>query len=180
MARPLLFLDVDGVLNPVLPSPDFAAHDILASTVLLSARHGAWLRELADVYDLVWATTWEHEANRHISPRLGLPQLPVVEIAGYLPLPGDPVLRETERYSARKWAPILRHAAGRPFAWTDDMIPRRLVRQTRYRTDRLLLPVNPAHGLPRAHVNRLLATPPTAPRSNGRPPHPPYLTAHQN
>jgi hypothetical protein len=178
MARPLLFLDVDGVLNPVLPSPDFAVHDILTHTVLLSTRHGAWLRELADIYDLVWATTWEHGANLHIAPRLGLPPLPVVEFSGYRPRPGDPPLREEERYSARKWAPILRYAARRPFAWLDDMIPRRLVRRARFRSDRLLLPVNPAHGLPRAHVNRLLAAPPTLSRSTGRP-HAPYLPVHQ-
>jgi hypothetical protein len=28
--------------------------------------------------DLVWATTWEDEANTEIAPRLGLPPLPVV------------------------------------------------------------------------------------------------------
>ena len=176
--RPLLFLDVDGVLNPVLPSPDFTVYDILDATVLLSARHGGWLRELAYTYDLVWATTWEHEANRHIAPRLGLPELPVVEFTGYRPRPGDPRLAEAERYAARKWAPILRYAAGRPFAWTDDVIPRRLVRSSLLRTDRLLLPVNPAHGLPRAYVNRLLAGPPTPSRHTRRS-RPMPVTVHQ-
>ncbi|MCX5214084.1 hypothetical protein OG689_33315 [Kitasatospora sp. NBC_00240] len=36
------------------------------------------------------ATTWEEEANRHISPLLGLPELPVVRFTGYVPQPGEP------------------------------------------------------------------------------------------
>ncbi|MFF3597047.1 HAD domain-containing protein [Kitasatospora indigofera] len=65
MPKPLLFLDVDGVLNPAAPHPDagFEAHALLGYRVLLSARHADWLRELAGGYQLVWATTWEEEAT---------------------------------------------------------------------------------------------------------------------
>ncbi|MFJ3791166.1 HAD domain-containing protein [Kitasatospora sp. NPDC090091] len=162
MPKPLLFLDVDGVLNPVCPDPDgdFDTHTLLGYTVLLSARHGEWLRELAASYELVWATTWEEEANTHIAPAIGLPALPVVRFTGYVPQPGDPRLRLMELFSARKWAPLLRYAGGRPFAWVDDVIPPRLVRGSLFRRDRLLLPIDPGQGLERRHVDRLLARPP--------------------
>ena len=44
--RPLLFLDVDGVLNPVHPRPggDFDAHQLCGFRVLISHQHGQWLR----------------------------------------------------------------------------------------------------------------------------------------
>ncbi|WP_282203719.1 HAD domain-containing protein [Kitasatospora fiedleri] len=72
MGKPLLYLDVDGVLNPVFPSPDddFDAHTLLGYSVLLSPRHGDWLRELADRYELVWATTWENAPTLHLVPDL--------------------------------------------------------------------------------------------------------------
>ncbi|MFG2141550.1 HAD domain-containing protein [Streptomyces sp. NPDC048650] len=173
VTRPLLFLDIDGVLNPVLPTPGFTAHDLLDHTVLLSVDHANWLRELAAVYDLVWATTWEHHANTHIAPLLELPELPVVEFTGYLSRPDDPRFEGPESLLARKWAPILRYAAGRPFAWVDDVMPDSLVRRGRRRPDRLLVPVDPAHGLHRRHVDRLLTTPPRrGPQTD--------LTSHQD
>ncbi|MCX5214083.1 hypothetical protein OG689_33310 [Kitasatospora sp. NBC_00240] len=64
--------------------------------------------------------------------------------------------------SGRKWPPILRYARGRPFARVDDVIPGRLVRRALLRRDRLLLPIDPVHGLERRHVERLLARPPRA------------------
>ncbi|MFF7655542.1 HAD domain-containing protein [Streptomyces sp. NPDC007983] len=170
-ARPLLFLDIDGVLNPVLPTDGFTAYDILDFTVLLSVTHADWLRELSATYELVWATTWEHEANRHIAPLLELPRLPVVEFTGYEPRPDDPKLPVLDLLSGRKWAPILRYAAGRPFAWVDDVMPERLVTRSRLRRDRLLLPVDPAHGLRREHVDRLLRRPPRARRLRRPRPH---------
>ncbi|GGV29339.1 hypothetical protein GCM10010495_52040 [Kitasatospora herbaricolor] len=170
MPKPLLFLDVDGVLNPAAPHPDagFEAHALLGYRVLLSARHADWLRELAGGYQLVWATTWEEEANRHLSPLLGLPELPVVRFTGYVPQPGDPRVPLMQLISGRKWPPILRYARGRPFAWVDDVIPGRLVRRALLRRDRLLLPVDPFHGLERRHVDRLLARPPRAGLLPGR------------
>jgi hypothetical protein len=168
--KPLLFLDVDGVLNPVCPHPDagFDTHTLFGYAVLLSARHGAWLRELADTYELVWATTWEEHANTHVAPALGLDPLPVVRLSGYVPRPGDPRIPLMELFSAQKWAPLLRHAGGRPFAWVDDVIPGRLLRKSLWRRDRLLLRIDPGQGLERWHVDRLLARPPRAHALTGR------------
>ena len=162
--RPLLFLDIDGVLNPVLPTPGFTAHDLLDHTVLLSVHHADWLRELSETYELVWATTWEQHANTHIAPLLELPELPVVAFTGYRNRPDDPQFEGVESLLGRTWAPLLRYADGRPFAWVDDVMPDSLVRSSRRRPDRLLLPVDPARGLRRHHVDRLLSDPPRAPR----------------
>ncbi|WP_236655523.1 HAD domain-containing protein [Streptacidiphilus carbonis] len=148
--KPLLYLDVDGVLNPVCPRPegDFTIYRIQGSTVLISARHGTWLRELAEVYQLVWASTWEAYANLCIAPLLHLPELPFVPVG---------------RRAGGDWLPIVRHAAGRPFAWVDDLIPEAVLRDSRARADRLLLPVDPGQGLRRSHVDRLLREPPIRP-----------------
>ncbi|WP_370221185.1 HAD domain-containing protein [Kitasatospora sp. MAP12-22] len=162
MSKPLLFLDVDGVLNPADPRPaaDFDVHTLCGFRVLLSRRHGEWLRELAEVYELCWATTWEEDANVHIAPVLGLPVLPVVRFAGYRRQPGDPRVRLMELFSGAKWVPLLRYADGRPFAWVDDVMPFRLVRNSLVRRDRLLMAIDGGQGLERHHVERLLAKPP--------------------
>ncbi|MFJ9845767.1 HAD domain-containing protein [Kitasatospora sp. NPDC101155] len=171
MPKPLLFLDVDGVLNPVCPHPEagFDSHTLLGYAVLLAAKHGQWLRELAGSYELVWATTWEEHANTHIAPAIGLDPLPFVRFTGYVPQPGDPRVPLMELFSTRKWAPLLRYAEGRPFAWVDDVIPPRLVRRSLWRRDRLLVPVDPGQGLERRHVDRLLTRPPRgrAPTAGG-------------
>ena len=148
--KPLLYLDVDGVLNPVCPRPegDFTIYRIQGSIVLISARHGAWLRELAEVYQLVWASTWEAYANLCIAPLLQLPELPFVPVG---------------RRPGGDWLPIVRHAAGRPFAWVDDLIPDTVLRDSKARVDRLLLPGDPGQGLRRSHVDRLLREPPIRP-----------------
>ncbi|WP_199839681.1 hypothetical protein [Streptomyces sp. XY431] len=105
-------------------------------------------------------SSWEEHANTHISPAIGLPELPFVRFTGYVPQPGDPRVPLMEMFSARKWAPLLRYAAGRPFAWIDDVIPPRLVRGSLWRRDRVLLPIDPGEGLERRHVDRLLSRPP--------------------
>ena len=59
-------------------------------------------------FELVWATGWEHDANRLIAPILGLPALPVMEF----PRNAD------GRFT--KLPTITRFAAGRPLVWIDD------------------------------------------------------------
>lgn len=179
--KPLLFLDVDGVLNPVRPRAEagFRTHSLLGTRVLLSRAHGRWLRELADVYDLVWATTWEQYANELICPLLGLPALPVVPLTAPEPVAACAMAGGSGRSWSWSggyddadalaedgdWHPILRFADDRPFAWLDDVIPTRLLQSCARREDRLLVPVDPGEGLRRREVDILLRRPPRRPHA---------------
>lgn len=121
--KPLLLIDVDGPLNPWQQSntqlrkgKKYAMHKLEGYQVWLCRRHGAELMKLADLYELVWCTTWEHKANTLIGPRIGLPELPVIEFAKYLPdKPPEPGLHW-------KTEPIIRYTDGRPFVWVDDEV----------------------------------------------------------
>lgn len=144
--KPLLMLDVDGVLNPwqlatpnghtagagftkyLLPADEAEeAAGLATMPVLLSSVHGEMLRALSESFDLVWATTWEDMANRHISPLLGLPtDLPVVH------WPDEDTRRAEWRagHGNRAWKTrflvewLDEHAPGRPWAWVDDEVTR--------------------------------------------------------
>ncbi|RSD13868.1 HAD domain-containing protein [Amycolatopsis eburnea] len=106
--RPLLFLDIDGTLLPFGAAGD--SH-------LDRLDPGMGLRLAALPCALVWATTWEHEANTELAPRLGLPPLPVVR----WPEPSAERERE-DRWFGLHWKtrPLVEWAAGRPFIWVDD------------------------------------------------------------
>jgi hypothetical protein len=74
-ARPLLLLGIDGVLNPFAAQgcpPGYAEHVLFPDEepVPVCAGHGAWLRELARYFTLVWATAWEAEATSASSPHM--------------------------------------------------------------------------------------------------------------
>ncbi|TDC56420.1 hypothetical protein E1281_07485 [Actinomadura sp. KC345] len=154
--RPLLYLDVDGVLNPEAPLAGFTEHTVGRLTIRINPDHGTWLRDLSVHYDLVWATTWEEHANQHIGPLLDLPPLPHVAISNYVAQAGDPRTPLLQLPRMRKWAPILRHAEGRPFAWVDDVIPLTIRRQALpHRRALRLISVRPEDGLTRRHVDML-------------------------
>lgn len=125
--RPLLLVDVDGPLNPWAAKaqrrPDgYQTHRMRPTgwqeherrrplRVWLNPAHGPALRALP--FDLVWCTTWAHEANEWISPHIGLPDLPVIDWPdGAQRARADGTLWKTEH--------AVRYAAGRPFAWVDD------------------------------------------------------------
>ncbi|SFE34292.1 hypothetical protein SAMN05216251_102552 [Actinacidiphila alni] len=84
--RPLLFLDVDGPLIPFGATreehpdgyPTYVPQEASANPLLARVDPALGRKLLALPCDLVWATTWEDEANECIAPLLGLPQLPVV------------------------------------------------------------------------------------------------------
>jgi hypothetical protein len=86
--RPLLFLDVDGPLIPFgLPGRPRAAAtdasgnppDASGNPLLARLDPGIGSRLTALGRQLVWATTWMEEANEVVSPRIGLPRLPLVQ-----------------------------------------------------------------------------------------------------
>lgn len=78
--------------------------------VWLNPSHGGEL--LALPYELVWATGWMGEANTHIGPHIGLPELPYIRWSDLFGEDPDGLHWKTRDVVA--WA------AGRPFVWVDD------------------------------------------------------------
>ena len=170
--KPYLFLDIDGVLNvPVRPyrvhtidvtrdemprSPfvnEFRG-DVITFSLYLPRAYRDWLGELADVYELAWATTWEHLANRYVAPLLGLGELTTVAFSTL------GLHQPTDTIETFKWRCLLATSPERPFVWIDDDADV-LSRQ------HLLEPGAPhvalwaPRGLTRQHVDALLAHAPT-------------------
>ncbi|WP_439794479.1 hypothetical protein [Streptomyces agglomeratus] len=61
--------------------------------VWLNPDHGPALDALP--FDLVWATTWEEEANAYVAPVLGLPELPFIAWSSPRPVPGGGLFWKT-------------------------------------------------------------------------------------
>ncbi|MEU7940127.1 HAD domain-containing protein [Microbispora bryophytorum] len=117
--RPLLFLDVDGPLLPFGEDPQRAAPGASAGSRLARLTSEVGTRLAALPCELVWATTWEEEANAEIAPRIGLPRLPVVS----WPEPTGHHTREDQWFGlCWKTRTLVSWAGGRPFAWVDDEI----------------------------------------------------------
>lgn len=149
--RPVLFVDIDGVLNPYGPQcPEGCTEHRLfpedAEPVRVCPRHGDWLRELARHYDLIWATSWSHRERALLASLLPLPAF-----HGSVELPNGPF------DPARKVPAIARVAGTRPVAWMDDMLTDAAWSWARTRrAPTLLVPIDPACGLTRSHVQALL------------------------
>ena len=104
--RPLLFLDVDGVLalwDPIVEVDRVRPAGQAGVPVLIPTGAAGRLRQLAGRFEMVWATAWGTDAPELLSPWLGIgADWPVLDYDGY------------------KWAAICDYATGRPFAWIDD------------------------------------------------------------
>lgn len=122
--KPLLLVDVDGPLNPYRGKPSrrpegYLTHRLTPKNWIgkplrlwLNPEHGPMLTKFAAAnnMELAWATTWEHEANTLIGPRIGLTEnWPVIEFAGDLRV-----------LTLWKFAAVRDYAVGRELVWFDD------------------------------------------------------------
>jgi hypothetical protein len=167
--RPLLFLDVDGVISLFgFRSSQSEApgqfHWIDGVAHCIPSEAGERLERLAVAFDLVWATGWEERANDHLPFILKLPfqELPCLTFDG----------RAMFGSSHWKLDAIEEYSAGRPAAWIDDNMgdAARLWALAR-REPTLLVETESAKGMTEAHVEELLRwadnlTPTSARRSS--------------
>jgi HAD domain in Swiss Army Knife RNA repair proteins len=152
--KPILFVDVDGVLSlfgfktaEELPVPlqwiDGIAHCI-------PPHGGPRLARLSERFELVWATGWEEKANEYLPRILDLPfrELPVLTFDG------------AAAFGSSHWKleAIDEYAGRRPAAWIDDNIEPACQRWAAARgVPTLLIETSPALGLTDEHVDRLFA-----------------------
>jgi hypothetical protein len=154
MSKPLLLIDVDGVIslfgfdafNP--PAGRLELVDGIAH--FLSASAGGHIRALASEFELAWCTGWEEKANEYLPLALGLPgPLPVVRLGVCYPLSG----------AHWKLAAIDSYAGPRrALAWLDDAHDDRCASWAKRRpAPTLLIATDPSVGLTQAHVVELRA-----------------------
>lgn len=158
--KPLLLIDVDGVLNCICRNPHARMYDVFSfGPYRIAIRHetGRWLKRLSESFHPVWCTMWDEQANLVLAPRLGLPELPVIpcdERRYDAPM-------EWEGLSLHSKIPcIVEHVGDRAFAWVDDEIGSHDTAWSRQRDDEeaptYLLKIDPRMGLLEHHVNKLV------------------------
>lgn len=120
--RPILAVDVDGVLNAIShgkPEPGWQDARGGSFRITYNPGHGARLLAIAEETgaELTWCTTWEEMANRYIRQLVGLPELPWVPME-----PGRAGQKFSEHRSVAmtKAMAMRAYAGARPFCWLDD------------------------------------------------------------
>jgi hypothetical protein len=123
VARPLVLLDVDGVINDLQSLQGWKVeHEIY---VLESETHGhryrvhiptympALIKHIASIAEVIWCTTWRGFANDAIAPHLGIGPLRWID--------DGTDRRVTDWKGANAW-PVLAEARskGRPAYWIED------------------------------------------------------------
>src|SRR5260370_9977673 len=127
-SRPLLFIDVDGVISlfgfglDLPPQGRFQTVDGVAH--FISGTAGHHLLALGASFELVWCTGWEEKANEYLPHLLGLPgPLPYLTFeTHYARSPAGPPPPGSSPGGSRHWKldAIEAHAGPRPLAWLDD------------------------------------------------------------
>jgi hypothetical protein len=152
-SRPILFVDVDGVISVF--GFDSAAgfpgtfHSVEGIGHCIAHGVGERLVRLSERFELVWATGWEEKANEYLPFILELPfrDLPSLTFDG----------RVADGAAHWKLDAIDEYAGDRPAAWVDDNLDANCHAWAQERSaPTLLIEVDPPVGLTEQHVEALL------------------------
>jgi hypothetical protein len=146
-------VDVDGVISvfgfPHSAPPPGRMHAVEGIPHCIGHGSGERLLQLADSFELVWATGWEERANEHLPHLLGLGrELPTL------------LFDESPQWGTAHWklSAIERYAASRPAAWIDDSFDETCFEWASGRDGAtLLVRTEPAIGITDDHVAELMA-----------------------
>lgn len=156
--RPIVAVDIDGVLRIAPPqpgdtipsdafsafitmrknnyptlfhrAPDWDSNDEWREEHWFSGAGKRWVQSLLErQVDVVWATTWHHQANDYFADILGISQLPV----GLTKQP-----RLTENSPTWKARNLGMNYPGRPLLWVDDNPPSPSLERYRRPQDRAI------------------------------------------
>jgi hypothetical protein len=152
--KPILFLDVDGVISlfgfpssqKEMPGPfhwvDGIAHCIPEAL-------GSRLERLGEAFEIVWATGWEEKANEYLPYilKLSAKEFPVLTFGG----------RAVFGSSHWKLEAMDEYAGSRPAAWIDDNIDEECEAWAKSRAaPTFLVRTKSATGMTDKHVKELL------------------------
>ena len=152
--KPLLFVDIDGVISlwdfDSDARPAGAFHNVDGVIHFLSSDAAIHLLALAEHFELVWCSGWEEKAEEHLPHALALPAgLP------FLSFPRNP-----GRANGHWKLPAIEAHAGpdRPLAWIDDAHDEACRAWAAARgAQTLLVTTTPAVGLSAVHADELTA-----------------------
>jgi hypothetical protein len=151
MSRPLLAVDIDGVISlfgfeerPMDGSARFQLVDGVPHYISLAA--GERLVRLSACFEMVWASGWEDKANFYLPELLGVPELPHISFDS----------RPSAGGAHWKLASLEAYAGTRAVAWIDDNFDASCYEWAERRpAPTLLVPTEPQLGLEEAHVAAL-------------------------
>jgi hypothetical protein len=151
MSRPILAVDIDGVISlfgsEERPDRAFTKLELVDGVPhLISLPCGERLQRLSEHFELVWASGWEDKANFYLPSLLGLPELPHVTFDGAVAAGG----------AHWKLGPLEEYGQGRPMAWIDDNFDQSCYKWAEQREQpTLLVPTETHLGLEETHVEAL-------------------------
>ena len=154
-SRPLLLIDVDGVLSLWGFDPNRRPAGTFTSVEgivhFLSEQAARHLLALQSDYESVWCTGWEEKANEHLPGAVGLGPFPYLSFDAHV---------EAGATTPGHWklGAIDAYARDRPLAWVDDALNDACRTWAAERgAPTLLVQTSPDEGLAERHADELRA-----------------------